>query len=317
MKKVSVVICTYNGERYLREQLDSILAQTYPVFEVVVQDDCSTDGTVGIIESYRNKFSNLRIIRNEHNLGFNENFHRALLQAEGDLIAISDQDDVWDKEKIARQVECIGDCNLCCSAYSEGTTQSTPTKILMPETNIERLMFSNTIPGHTMLLKREFIRRIEWNNFINYDWWIAVCAALENNIVCVNQPLNWHRKHEMSAIELLRKKYLPTGGKKRKAYQPYLYGAAALKQLKQKESWKYLYSYIESHSPEERNSVAHKLANLLQRTDASALLQLCFCCLWNRKKIYPGASLQKSPVLLLRSFFYPFIFAYRNTNFES
>ena len=53
-----------------------------------------------------------------------------------------------------------------------------------------------------------------------------VIAALENNIVYVNQPLNWHRKHEMSAIELLRKKYLPTGGKKRKAYQPYLYGAA-------------------------------------------------------------------------------------------
>ena len=59
MKKVSVVICTYNGERYLREQLDSILAQTYPVFEVVVQDDCSTDGTVDslfypFIFAYRN-----------------------------------------------------------------------------------------------------------------------------------------------------------------------------------------------------------------------------------------------------------------------
>lgn len=55
MKKVSVVICTYNGERYLREQLDSILAQTYPVFEVVVQDDCSTDGIFyPFIFAYRN-----------------------------------------------------------------------------------------------------------------------------------------------------------------------------------------------------------------------------------------------------------------------
>lgn len=314
MKKVSVVICTYNGERYLREQLDSILAQTYPVFEVVVQDDCSTDGTVGIIESYRNKFSNLRIIRNEHNLGFNENFHRALLQAEGDLIAISDQDDVWDKEKIARQVECIGDCNLCCSVYSEGTTQSTPTKILTPETNIERLMFSNTIPGHTMLLKREFIRRIEWNDLLYYDWWIAICAALENSIACANQVLSWHRKHEMSAIDLLRKKHQAANRGEQKAYQAYLYGAVALKELKQKESWKRLYAYIESQTP--KDDLAHKLASLLLRTDTVSLFRLCLCCLKERQKIYPGASSQQSPILLLRSLFYPFIFAYRNTSFE-
>ena len=124
MKKVSVVICTYNGERYLREQLDSILAQTYPVFEVVVQDDCSTDGTVGIIESYRNKFSNLRIIRNEHNLGFNENFHRALLQAEGDLIAISDQDDVWDEDKLSIAIQKLGKCVPPRVAYTDSRFKS-------------------------------------------------------------------------------------------------------------------------------------------------------------------------------------------------
>lgn len=313
MKKVSVVICTYNGEKYLREQLDSILAQTYPVYEVVVQDDCSTDGTVSIVESYIDKFSNLRIIRNEHNLGFNENFHRALLQAEGDLIAISDQDDVWYKEKIARQVEYIGDCNLCCSVYSEGLKQSRPTKILTPETNIERLMFSNTIPGHTMLLKREFIHKIEWNNLLYYDWWIAIYAALTNSIACVNQVLSWHRKHEMSAINLLQKKYQTANDGEQKAYQAYLFGATALKELKQKESWKRLYAYIESHTP--KGSLAHELANLLLKTDTVALFRLCLCCLKERQKIYPRASSQKSPLLLFRSLFYPFIFAYRNSSF--
>ena len=55
-KTVSVVMCTYNGEKYLREQMDSILAQTYPIHEIIVCDDCSTDGTMNILQEYATKF---------------------------------------------------------------------------------------------------------------------------------------------------------------------------------------------------------------------------------------------------------------------
>lgn len=96
---VAVVMCTYNGEKYLRQQLDSILAQTYPIQELIVQDDCSTDATLAILQEYEAKVPFMQVIENTHNLGFNLNFKTACMRATADLIAISDQDDVWMPEK--------------------------------------------------------------------------------------------------------------------------------------------------------------------------------------------------------------------------
>ena len=70
-KKVSVVMCTYNGAQYIREQLDSIINQTYPIFEIIIQDDCSTDDTVDIIREYAETHSNIRLFQNEKSLGIN------------------------------------------------------------------------------------------------------------------------------------------------------------------------------------------------------------------------------------------------------
>ena len=67
---VNVLISTYNGEKYLRQQLDSILAQTYPIQELIVQDDCSTDATLAILQEYEAKVPFIQVIENTHNLGF-------------------------------------------------------------------------------------------------------------------------------------------------------------------------------------------------------------------------------------------------------
>ena len=111
-KTVAVVMCTYNGEKFLREQLDSILRQTYPISEIIVQDDCSTDSTVAILRSYAARDGRVRVIVNEHNLGFNRNFRSAVMKATADFVAISDQDDVWMPDKVERQVEAIGQYNI-------------------------------------------------------------------------------------------------------------------------------------------------------------------------------------------------------------
>jgi len=95
MKTVSVVMATYNGEKYLREQLDSILGQTYAPFEIIIQDDGSTDGTVDIAKEYVQKYGFIKLYVNEHNLGFNQNFKSVAMKATGDYVAISDQDDIW------------------------------------------------------------------------------------------------------------------------------------------------------------------------------------------------------------------------------
>ena len=85
MKTVSIVMCTYNGEQFLREQLDSILAQTYPIHELIIQDDCSTDHTADIVREYARQYPFIRFYANISNLGFNRNFQDALSKAEGDI----------------------------------------------------------------------------------------------------------------------------------------------------------------------------------------------------------------------------------------
>lgn len=91
-------MATYNGERFLREQLDSIYRQTLQPDEVLVVDDCSTDGTVGILEEYHKKYG-LKYVVNEHNLHVNKNFEKGLKLCTGDYISICDQDDVWFENK--------------------------------------------------------------------------------------------------------------------------------------------------------------------------------------------------------------------------
>ena len=115
-KTVDVVMCTYNGERYLREQLDSIIGQTYPIHRLIVQDDRSTDGTVAIVREYAARYPFISLYVNGRNLGYNLNFKSAVMRATADFVAISDQDDVWFADKIARQVEAIGGHNIAAAA---------------------------------------------------------------------------------------------------------------------------------------------------------------------------------------------------------
>lgn len=99
---VSVAMATYNGEKYIKEQLDSIRCQTKMPDEVIMCDDGSTDQTVACIERYITKYklTGWKIIKNSHNLGHFDNFFKAISLVQGDTIYISDQDDVWDIDKI-------------------------------------------------------------------------------------------------------------------------------------------------------------------------------------------------------------------------
>ncbi len=98
-KTLSIVMATYNGERFLREQLDSLYRQTLQPDEVLVVDDCSTDGTVGILEEYHRSHG-LKYVVNEHNLRVNKNFEKGLKLCSGDYIMFCDQDDIWMDNKI-------------------------------------------------------------------------------------------------------------------------------------------------------------------------------------------------------------------------
>ena len=123
LKRVSVVLCTYNGEKYIREQLESIVSQTYPIHELLIQDDCSTDATPLIIEEYKEKYPFIRFYRNKNNLGFNRNFWKAFEKVTGDYIAISDQDDIWVPNKVKNVMAVFREGYDCvmhdCSVVNE------------------------------------------------------------------------------------------------------------------------------------------------------------------------------------------------------
>ena len=93
--KISVAMCTYNGARFLSAQLDSILRQSIPVFEIIIVDDRSSDNTLDILKKYAHDYDNIRYYVNEHNLGFVNNFSSAISKTSGDYVALADQDDVW------------------------------------------------------------------------------------------------------------------------------------------------------------------------------------------------------------------------------
>lgn len=88
LHKVSVVLCTYNGEKYIREQLNSVLSQTYPIYEIVIQDDCSCDSTWEIVKEYENRFPDLvHCYRNDTNMFWIQNFYSAIMKSKGDFVA--------------------------------------------------------------------------------------------------------------------------------------------------------------------------------------------------------------------------------------
>ena len=102
---ISVAMATYNGEVYLRKQLDSILHQSLPVDEIIICDDQSSDGTVDIIQEYIKQYPHIHLYKNEQNLGYKRNFKKALSLCSKEYIFLCDQDDIWDSDKVKEMVE--------------------------------------------------------------------------------------------------------------------------------------------------------------------------------------------------------------------
>jgi glycosyltransferase involved in cell wall biosynthesis len=203
VSKVSVVMCTYNGQAFLRQQLDSILAQTYRLHEILIFDDHSTDETIKIVEEYEAKYPQILLKKNEQNLGFAANFKQALLAATGDLIAISDQDDVWSANKIEKMVAAWKAESLLIYCDSTRFTNTLPANPV-PDPNYRRfqgkdgrkISLFNTVSGHAIMLKKELLHlALPFADEIFYDWWLAVVAAYNGGVTYVDEVLVYQRVH--------------------------------------------------------------------------------------------------------------------------
>ncbi|MDD2793716.1 MAG: glycosyltransferase family 2 protein [Sediminibacterium sp.] len=205
---VSIVIATYNGERFLEKQLNSILQQTYPNIEVVVVDDCSTDGTQALLRGYEARYPQVHVYVNEQNLGYVKNFEKGMLLAKGNYIAPSDQDDIWLPEKISVLMEAIGEYDIvyCNSALMDDADQLvgrqlSDVKQLFDFNDPIMYAIGNSAPGHAMILQRKTVlESVPLPEMIPHDHWLSFVATFHKGLHFVDRPLVHYRQHDANVF---------------------------------------------------------------------------------------------------------------------
>lgn len=213
---ISIAMTTYNGEKFLKEQIDSILAQTYTDFELVIVDDCSTDSTWEILCTYKQN-QKVRIFKNEKNLGFKSNFEKAISLCTGDFIALSDQDDVWLENHLQVLLDTIDQKDLACAnailvdknLKDLGSRMSDVTKIKKIPSGSKALLtyfLSNHyfVQGSTCLLTKGFVQKaLPIPTEIDYhDTWFSLFCAANNGLNYTKEPILLYRQHKNNVSDI-------------------------------------------------------------------------------------------------------------------
>lgn len=218
--RLSVALCTYNGERHLRDQLDSIAAQTRPPDELVACDDNSADGTVEVLTRFaaRAPFP-VDVVRNPANLGSTRNFEQAIARCRGDVVFLCDQDDVWDPEKVARfeaTFRADAAAGLVASDMEVVGADLTPTGLRMWDTlpfgprlqaqveagdGCRLLLRYNVVTGAAAAFRaglRDLVLPVPpcWV----HDGWVAFLAAAVGPVRLLREPLTRYRQHQAQQI---------------------------------------------------------------------------------------------------------------------
>ncbi len=204
---ISIAICTYNGANYIKEQILSIITQTYQNLEIIIIDDCSIDQTFAVLESFRLKDPRIQVFKNPKNLGFNANFNKAISLTTGKYIAVADQDDIWDINKISLMYDRIADNLLLYHNSSYINENGDLTKLYTSSHHrfvsgncAINLLYYNCVSGHTCLIHRDLLKLTPpCPKDFYYDWWFAYTAACYGSISYLENSLVKHRKHALSA----------------------------------------------------------------------------------------------------------------------
>lgn len=221
--KISIAMATYNGEKYLQEQLDSFVNQTRLPDELVVSDDCSSDGTAQIIQEFeKNAPFEVRIFCNERNLGHVQNFNRAITQCDGDYIFLSDQDDIWDEKKI----DCLynklkNHDSIPALVHSDFSYIDSRNNVIHPSfvdkinkvhdevnTNIIRALFYGFCVGCTVAINRKLVNAsMPFPEIkVGHDHWLLYGAILNGKVIFVNEQFVFHRVHKENTAPKFRKR---------------------------------------------------------------------------------------------------------------
>jgi hypothetical protein len=220
--KISVAMCTYNGSEYLPAQWESILAQSRKPDEIVVCDDGSTDQSRKLLEDFAARSSISVTLRlNQQNLGIVKNFEQAIRLCTGDIIALSDQDDVWRGDKLQRIEHAFSEYSAAGVVFSDAEIvdqhlkplnrrmwdevgfNSHKRKLITAGRALEVLITGWIVTGATMAFRSELLRfslPLPDGIAMIHDGWLALTAAAVTDVVLIDEPLIQYRQHGRQQI---------------------------------------------------------------------------------------------------------------------
>lgn len=228
---VSVCMATYNGAKFVKVQIDSILCQIAPDDELIISDDGSTDGTLDIIRSYND--NRIRLFNNEGRHGFTANFYNAFIKARGEYIFVSDQDDIWTSDKYAKVMSYLQDYFL---VHHDSIIVDEDNNIIIDSfygyyhngSGILKNMYKSTFYGSHMAFSKSFLQEclpFPDTKEIGYDLWIGLVAIMNaknpqfvqngKGIIFITDKLIRYRRHDNAFCGMLK-------GSKRPLYRKLL-----------------------------------------------------------------------------------------------
>jgi len=212
--KISIAMASYNGEKYINDQVMSIINQTYKPDEIIIVDDFSKDDTKIIIKKIikREKNIDIKLYENPQNLGVVATFKKAIEKATGDIIFLCDQDDIWDSNKIEEMIKpFINDKNLMAvvSGYNiiNEKNELEKDKIYPLKksgyVNFKLLVKNNIFPGCSMAFRKEiknFIKKMDKERFFIHDWYLILVSLTKGDVFYINKPYLKYRIHTNNTI---------------------------------------------------------------------------------------------------------------------
>jgi len=203
---VSIVLSSYNGEKFIQAQIASILAQSHSNFELIIIDDASSDATLALITAVAKTDSRITIISNTQNHGPRYCFFKGIQLATGDYIALADQDDIWIEDKLAILIQHASKDQDALLLYSNSRYMDESGQLLARHLHHDINPFSgadnrfvlihNVAWGHSLFIKKvlkEYL--LNWPPNFNHDKWICFVALSHGRIQYIEQPLQYYRWH--------------------------------------------------------------------------------------------------------------------------
>lgn len=208
--KVSIAMATYNGSEYIIEQLNSLAKQTRLPDEVIITDDCSTDNTINLIENFaKDSPFPIYLFKNKENLGYSGNFNAALAKTTGELVFLSDQDDVWFPHKIEtvlNHAEINTDALIIMNdALLTDANLNSSNVTKLGQIKSGGLPISSFVMGCCCAIRRDLLDICLpiHKDYSSHDGWLVSFAIALNSRVIINEVLQFYRRHEKNESQFI------------------------------------------------------------------------------------------------------------------